>query len=235
MSTSQVIIKDLSITAGKQVILEKVNLTINKGEIISLIGLNGSGKTTLLKAIIGLIKPSQGKISLKAKQIGYVPQRLEIDRTIPITVTELIKTYNPDASVNKILASLDEVDAQNLAKAQIGNLSGGELQRVLIANALIKSPDLLLLDEATAGIDINGADLFYQLIKKIHARYQPTIILVSHDIHAVFSNSDRVYCLNHCICCHGTPRTVYDNPEFKKLFGNYLSPYLHHNHEQHNH
>jgi len=216
-------------------ILHDINAEIYPGEIISLIGLNGSGKTTLLKTILGLIKPTSGTLSVNARKIGYVPQKLDFDRTIPITIFELLKIYNPKAQSNTINAKLEEVSALKLGEKLVGTLSGGQLQRVLIANALINLPDLLLLDEATAGIDITGEDQFYSLIKQIHKDYQPTILLVSHDIHTVFANTDRVFCMDGCLCCQGTPEAIAKTPEFKRLFGKHLKPYHHKDHAHHSH
>lgn len=210
-------------------VLENISMEIFPGEIVTLIGLNGAGKTTLLKTILGIYKIKKGKIDMRAKRIGYVPQKLQFDRTIPFSVREFLDTYSGRAA-GKIEDVLKEVKADGLIDKKIGNLSGGELQKVLIANALLQKPDLLLLDEATAGVDIKGEQNFFELIAQIHEKYQVTIVMVLHDIHTVFSKASKVFCLNKTICCHGKPKDVSQSPEFTKLFGPYLVPYEHHNH-----
>lgn len=209
-----------------QKILDNISLELFEHEIVSLIGLNGSGKTSLLRLIIGMYKPEQGAVELFTKKIGYVPQRLDFDRSMPLSVADLLSIYS-NQSLKLINKTLKDVQAEHLAENKIGILSGGELQRVLIANALLQKPELLLLDEATSGIDLAGEKSFYELIEEIYLKYGMAIVIVSHDIHTVFSKSSRVYCLDGKICCHGSPEDISKHPEFTKLFGRYVAPYQH--------
>ncbi len=233
MSNAIIKIQNLSLEISGFKILENINLEINEGEINTIIGLNGSGKTTLLKTILGVYKPSSGSIEINTKKIAYVPQKLHFDKTIPISVYELLQIYSGKNQID-ILAKLKEVKADKLTNKKVGVLSGGELQRVLIANALLLEPKLLLLDEATAGIDIVGEKDFYDLIEKIHTEYKITIIMVSHDIHTVFAASDKIFCINKHICCSGKPAEVSQDTQFKKLFGHNLAPFSH-KHDHHHH
>lgn len=225
-------LKNIGLTLERTAILKKVNLKIHKGEILSVIGLNGSGKTTLLKLILGLYSPTNGTIKNRAKSIGYVPQRFDFDRSIPISVQELLTLYS-GKEPTQIDEKLKEVGAQSLKSKKIGQLSGGQLQRVLIANALLKEPDLLLMDEPTSGLDIEGEKDFYCLMEAIHKKYQMAIAMVSHDMHLVFNKADKVLCIDHCLCCHGTPHEVQKNASFKKLFGPHLMPLKSHSHHSH--
>ncbi|OGJ49929.1 hypothetical protein A2229_03810 [Candidatus Peregrinibacteria bacterium RIFOXYA2_FULL_33_7] len=222
-------LKDVSLNLDGHKILHNINFRLYPREIMALIGLNGSGKTTLLKVILGTYKITSGKLIRDFKQIGYVPQKLEFEQSIPLSVIELLKIYSHHQNEKKIKEKLREVQAENLINKQIGKLSGGELQRVLIANALLQNPDLLLLDEATSGIDIAGEKNFYQIIANLHKIYPDiAIIIVSHDIHTVFSKATKVLCLHHQTCCHGSPQDIAKNPQFKEIFSNHLSFYEHH-------
>lgn len=211
---------------GKLSVLENISLEINKGETVAIIGMNGAGKTSLLKIILGLFKPTSGTVKLNTQKIGYVPQRLEFDKTIPVRVDEFLRTYS-NTSKKEIHNELNNFNATNLIPKKLSELSGGELQKVLIVNALLQNPELLLLDEATAGIDIHGEEIFYKLIDDIHKKYNITIVLVSHDIHHVYANSSKVVCLSKKICCIGSPEELKTNEHFKKQFGPYLKIYEH--------
>lgn len=214
---------------GQVSILENINLEIFPGETVAIIGMNGAGKSSLLQIILGLFKPTSGKITVNTQKIGYVPQRLEFDRTVPVRVDEFLMTYGP-GSKEEIHQELKNFDATHLIPKKLSALSGGELQKVLIVNALLQKPELLLLDEATAGIDIHGEEIFYKLIDDIHKKYNITIILVSHDIHHVYANSSKVVCLSKKICCLGTPDELKTDENFKKQFGTYLKIYEHKSH-----
>lgn len=234
MKTSEPLIefKNANVIIGGKTILKNLDFKIHREEIVSLIGLNGAGKTTLLKAILG-ITPIKGYRQINTKKIGYVPQKLDFDRTIPITVQEFLEVYS-GKKITEIRKALKKVKSQKLIKRQLGYLSGGELQKVLIANALLLDPEILLLDEPTAGIDITGQHNFYDLIESLQTELKITIILVSHDIHTVFSKSSKVLCINGHICCQGSPKSVSESPEFNKLFCHHLAPYQHkhdHNHK----
>jgi zinc transport system ATP-binding protein len=219
--------QNMDVILSGQIILQDVSFEINKNEIVALIGLNGSGKTTLLKAILGIYPISKGIRKLHTKRLAYVPQKIQFDRTIPITVFELLNTYS-DKDRQEILKKLKEISSDHLIDRQVGKLSGGELQRVLIANALLLKPELLLLDEATAGIDAVGERNFYDLVTKIHEEYKMTIIIVSHDIHTIFNKATQIFCLhNRSIVCKGKPSDVIKQKAFSDIFASHLSPFTH--------
>lgn len=234
MNKPVVILDNVSFKPRNSEILDRISFEVLPGELVSLIGLNGAGKTTILKLILGSIRPTQGKVQVHAKRVGYVPQRFEFDRTIPLAARELLSIYS-GSSAAKIMEKLNEVKASHLADKFIGGFSGGEMQRVLIANALLQEPELLLMDEATAGLDVEGEKDFYCLMDELHKKYQFTTIMVSHDIHLVFKHATKVICLNKHVCCIGTPKEVHNNPEFTKLFGPHFSPFTHHEHDSDHH
>tara|TARA_X000001036_G_scaffold361736_1_gene345127 strand:+ start:527 stop:1258 length:732 start_codon:yes stop_codon:yes gene_type:complete len=212
-------VTNLSVQYGRTTVLKNVNLSLRKGEIVTIVGPNGSGKTTLFKAIIGTAPISTGKVKLKPNvKLGYVPQHLNIDRSLPITVERFLKLTNKKNDKG-FKRAVDIVGTSNLLNYQISNLSGGEMQRVLLARALINEPNVLLLDEATRGLDQPGTAQFYQKIANIRETTGCSILMISHDLHVVMGASDRVICLNSHICCEGTPRTVATSPEYKALFG----------------
>ncbi len=221
----------VNVVIGGKKILKDLTFSINREEIVSLIGLNGAGKTTLLKAILGIV-PVQGHRKIHTKKIAYVPQKLDFDKSIPVTVSEFLEIYS-GKNLTQIRKTLKKVQSTKLLKKLIGNLSGGELQKVLIANALLLEPEILLLDEPTAGIDVTGQHHFYDLIEELQKELKIAIILVSHDIHTVFAKSTKVICINGHICCQGTPKSVSESPEFNELFCHHLAPY--HHHHDHNH
>ncbi len=210
-------------------ILENISFEVKKGELISLIGLNGSGKTTLLKTIVGLIKPKNGSIKRHTKNIFYIPQKIDLDTSFPLNVREFCQLFGTE-DYEKYL---EAVGMQKFLNSKVSTLSGGEYQRVLLAISLSQKPDLMLLDEPVAGIDISGEQSFYKLITDLKKEYDVSIILVSHNINLVVKNTDKVICLAHNICCSGSTKKVKESPEFKEIFGKYLEPY-HHGHENHN-
>jgi len=210
----------LTIHHGAQVALTGVDFRIAPGEIVTVLGPNGSGKSTLLRALLGIIAPTSGRIDrAPGLRIGYVPQKMAIERNLPLTVRRFLSlpTRVSDAEAAAALAQTG-IDA-SLAGRQLGALSGGQLQRVLLARALLSRPQLLVLDEATQGLDQPGEAAFYRLIETIRARTGAAILMVSHDLHVVMAASDRVVCLNGHVCCEGTPRVVSSAPEYRALFG----------------
>lgn len=231
----QISLQSVSYKVAGKTILHDINVEIFAGEIISIIGANGSGKTTFLQMLIGLNKPTGGRIDVQTNQIGYVPQRLDFDRSFPITVKEFLKLYSSlkvETDFSKEI--FRELKIDELNDKLVGELSGGELQRVLIANAVAKEPELLLFDEATSAVDLPGVNNFYAILKKIYKIYKPTVVLVSHDLYMVFANTDRVFCLDGCLCCQGAPEFVAKDPEFARIFGEDIIPYLH-QHDKHHH
>lgn len=228
-------IEDFNVTQGKTEILKGINLHVHCGELTAIIGPNGAGKSTLLKAILGEIKHT-GKLSFldaEGKQtnyptIGYVPQNMRFDVGSPVSVMDLFIASQSNTPVwlghakeyrAKTLEALSRVHAEHLAKRRLGNLSGGEMQRVLLALALEPVPDLLLLDEPISGIDQRGMELFYSLVSQLREEYDLSIILVSHDLGVVQKYADRVVLLNKVIECIGTPREVFTNPKILETFG----------------
>ena len=229
--------QDISLTIGQQKILNNISLKIAEQQIVTLIGPNGAGKTSLIKVVLGLIRPSNGNVELKkGLRVGYMPQRLHIDPSMPVTVERFLKLA-VNANNDDITGSLEEVGATSLIKSQLYSLSGGELQRVLLARALIQNPQLLVLDEPTQGVDVNGQAEFYRLIADIRSRHNCGILLVSHDLHLVMSATDEVICLNQHVCCHGHPEQVSNDPAYLELFGRKdaeaLAIYTHHHNHSH--
>lgn len=225
--------------SGRRVLWD-VDLSVHRGEVVTVVGPNGSGKTTLLRLLIGALKPTGGQIHrAKGLNLGYVPQKLKLDPTLPLTVARFLglpKRVPRDA----IDRALDRVGMSTHAEAQVVSLSGGQTQRVMLARALLGAPDLLILDEATQGLDQPGEAAFYQLIDEVRHALGCGVLMVSHDLHVVMSASDRVICLNGHICCEGTPNVVSDAPEYRALFGvgtgGALALYPHaHDHGHHHH
>jgi len=216
---SLVQVEDISVRYGARTALSRVSLRIEPSEIVTIVGPNGSGKTSLLRAIIGAIKPFQGRVvQASSLKIGYVPQKLHIDETLPITVSRFLKLPGGVTAAD-IDYALTQAGVPELEKAQLSQLSGGQFQRVLLARALIGKPDLLLLDEATQGLDQRGSASFYQQIETVRQNTGCAVLMVSHELHVVMSASDRVICLNGHVCCEGTPAVVASAPEYRALFG----------------
>ena len=215
-----------------------ISLEINQGEIVTLIGPNGSGKTTTAKMILNILNTDEGLVTGKAKKMAYVPQKINIDWTMPLRVIDFMKITN-SLNNTQINESLSMTGVDKLLYNQIHSLSGGEFQRVLIARAIAKKPDLLVLDEPVQGVDFNGEIALYNLIKEISVNLNCGILLISHDMHFVMSTTDHVICLNGHICCSGSPSNVVKNPEYIKLFGQHnsetLSYYQHQHDHSHNH
>lgn len=217
-------VKNLSVQFSKnKKVLNDISFKIEKGQIISLVGLNGTGKTTLLKAIVGIIKPNDGKIIKHGANLFYIPQKSDLNTSFPLSVKEFCELFGAKGYEK----FLKELKMGKFLKQKVGSLSGGEYQRILIAIALSQKPNLLLLDEITTGIDIAGEEQFYKLILKIRREYGVAIMIVSHNIHLVIKNADQVLCLAGHLCCSGKPQEMKNDKTFQKLFGKYLQPYIH--------
>lgn len=213
-------VNDLNVSFGSQIILLNVSLTLKEEEIITIIGPNGAGKSTLVRAILGLLKVQQGKILLKPGiRIGYMPQKIAFSKLIPITVARFLKLFNNHNDTTQQATILTDLGIEKLLPVALQNISGGELQRVLLARALLNAPNLLILDEPTQGVDLNGQLELYRLINLVKKRYNCGVLMVSHDLHLVMANTDRVICLNKHICCSGDPAMVWQHPEFTAMFG----------------
>jgi zinc transport system ATP-binding protein len=209
----------LSVTLGGQSIVSDVDITVGQGEIVILIGPNGSGKTTLVRTLLGLVEADKGSVVRKNRLvIGYVPQHLQIDPTLPMSVARFLM-LGTKASVKDLQAPLAEVGVGKVLESPVQSLSGGQMRRVLLARALLRDPDLLVLDEPTAGVDVAGQAALYDLIKTIRDRRGCGVLLISHNLHLVMAAADRVVCLNHHVCCEGQPASVRSNPAYLDLFG----------------
>ena len=211
--------RHLSIRLGQRKILENINLSIEAGEIVTIIGPNGSGKSTLLRALIGAIKPTSGQVlHSPGLTIGYVPQRLNIDETLPMPVRRFMSLPRRP-SAEALDAAMTGAGVSGLDQQQVMSLSGGEFQRVLLARALLEKPDLLLLDEATQSLDHRGSARFYRQIDTVRKELGCAVIMVSHELHVVMRRTDHVICLNGHICCQGKPDVISASPEYQSLFG----------------
>ena len=232
-------VNDLSVSYGANTVLRRVNMSVEPGEIVTIVGPNGSGKTSLLRALIGAVKPAAGQVDLKSGlKIGYVPQKLHIDPTLPITVERFMRLTHR-ASRKDCVNALETAGVPDLLKRQMSQLSGGQFQRVMLARALINRPDILLLDEATQGLDQPGSAAFYRQIEDVRRETGCAIIMISHELHVVMSASDRVICLNGHVCCEGSPAVVASAPEYRALFGTgtggALALYRHDHDHDHDH
>lgn len=230
----------VDLVRGKKQLLQHISLRVDKGEILTIIGPNGAGKTTLLRIALGLLPPSAGKVERRTNlRIGYMPQQLRIDPTFPLKVRRFLAMASKDHR-ERILPLLQEVGAARVIESPLQTLSGGEFQRVLLARALIRDPELLVLDEPVQGVDVQGQMELYQLISQIRAQRGCAVMMVSHDLHLVMAATDRVLCLNRHICCSGTPEMVTSHPAYLELFGPHASKllalYTHDSeHHQHHH
>lgn len=229
-------VENISYSDGKRHILQDVSLTLKSGEIVSVIGPNGAGKTTLVKLIVGLLKPTKGTISYEPKlTIGYMPQKLHLDPLFPLSVQRFLQlgqTWS-DEMLSKMLI---EVGVNHVQHSPLKSISGGELQRVLLARALLRQPQVLVLDEPAQGVDLLGQGELYDLIAKIRDRHQCAILLVSHDLNIVMARTNVVVCLNQHVCCSGNPEKVSKDPAFAALFGKAaegLAFYTHHHDHHH--
>lgn len=211
--------RGLWLTRSGRTILEDIDLDIGRGEIVTLIGPNGAGKTTLVRVLLGLTTPDRGEVHRSpGLSIGYVPQRFDIDRAIPMTVVRFL-ALGGSSTPDRIRAIMEEVGASHVLDQQIAGLSGGELQRVLLARALLRDPNLLVLDEPVRGVDYAGEAELYTLIGRLRDDRALSVLLVSHDLHIVMAQSDRVICVNRHVCCSGVPETVARDPSYTRLFG----------------
>lgn len=225
----------LSVAIDGRQLLRDIDLTLSRGEITTVIGPNGAGKSTLLKALLGLLPLSSGSVRRAADlRIGYMPQKLAINPMLPISCQRFLRQTG--ATVDEIAQALAETGVADLNQQPLQAISGGELQRVLLARALLRRPNLLVLDEPAQGVDVCGQAELYRLLAGLRDRYQCAVLLVSHDLHLVMAATDRVLCLNQHICCQGRPEDVRQHPEYLGLFGQAIAPELaiythHHDHD----
>ena len=230
MSLIQVL--EASVAFLGHTVLDCVNLTVDSGRIVTVVGPNGAGKSTLLKVAVGLLTPDRGSVAFAAKTVGYVPQKLTVERILPLSVLRfLAMAVRGTVEHHQLEGALDLVGAGHVLGRQVADLSGGETQRVLLARALLRRPDLLVLDEPVGGVDMAGQAELYDLIATLAHRDGVGVLMVSHDLHVVMAATDEVVCLNRHVCCAGHPETVSRHPEYLALFGprvaNSLAIYTH--------
>lgn len=236
MSKPLLELADVSLRLHGNAVLEQVSLQVQRGEIVTLIGPNGAGKTSLVRIVLGLLKADAGSVKRQPRlRIGYMPQKLHIDTTLPLTVDRFLMLA-PGVKRPAVLKALEEVAASHLLKRPLQQVSGGELQRILLARALLRDPHLLVLDEPVQGVDVNGQIELYQLITRLRDRYNCGVLMVSHDLHLVMATTTTVVCLNRHVCCSGHPEQVSLDPAFVALFGEQasaLAVYNHHHDHAH--
>ncbi len=234
VETALVEAQGLGVRRGGRWLVHDLDFSLRRGQITTLIGPNGAGKTTAAKLALGIMQPDAGTVRRAAGlRIGYVPQRISIEPTLPLTVKRLM-TLTASHGADDVAAALDAVGIAHLAAAPVHHLSGGEFQRALLARAIVRKPDLLVLDEPVQGVDFAGQVALYELIQRIRADTGCGILHISHDLHVVMAHTDNVLCLNGHMCCSGTPESVAANPEYLALFGSTASDALavyHHRHE----
>lgn len=239
MSKEILKLEDINLTYDnkKTYVLKNISFSIFSWEVFSIIWLNGSWKSSLLKIIANIQSPSSWNILRNYNKLSYVPQKMNLDNSFPILTKEFIKIYNEKAKIEDIEELLQKFNSKDIVDKRIDKLSWWQLQKVLIASALLSYPDLILLDEPTAWVDIVGEEIFYEIIKEVKNHFPNiAIILVSHNIHLVYKNSDKVICLHeNNFCCHWTPSEVWSNPTIKNIFWEYTLPYEHHPHSHKEH
>ena len=211
--------KNISVIKSGKNILNDVSIDINKNDFITIIGPNGAGKSMLLKCLMGFYKPNSGAIKIKPNlKFGYMPQNLDVIKTIPMKAKLFItiKKKFDKISLKKVIS---ETQIENILDKQLSFLSGGEMQRVLLARSLLNNPELLILDEPAQNLDVSGQTLFYKLLQKIYSKRGLSILMVSHDLHLVMVSTKQVICLSNHICCCGKPQQITNDPKFLSMFG----------------
>jgi len=217
--TPLISLDNAGVSSSARWLVRGVTFDVGRGEIVTMIGPNGSGKSTTAKLALGINAPDEGKVARADNlRVGYVPQKLSIDWALPLSVERFMSLTNP-ISKNELESALDRVGTLPLAKQQMRSLSGGEFQRVLLARAIARKPNLLVLDEPAQGVDLNGEVALYNLINTIRDELDCGVLMISHDLHLVMEATDQVVCLNGHMCCQGTPKSVSENPVYKDLFG----------------
>jgi len=212
-------VSGVSVRLGGRAVLDRVDLAIGPGEVVTLIGPNGAGKTTLLRVVLGLLRPDAGRVRRRrGLRIGYVPQRFAVDPTLPMTVARYLRLMRARPRA-RLVAALEEVGVAGRIDSPLHGLSGGEFQRVVLAGALLTEPALLVLDEPLQGVDVRGQAALFELIGRLRRDHGFAVLMVSHDLHLVMRGTDRVVCLNAHVCCAGAPSAVGADPAYARLFG----------------
>jgi len=230
-------LKNISLKLNEQQILKNINLRINRGQITTLIGPNGGGKTSIARILIGILKPSSGEVFIQKNiKIGYVPQKLEIEKTIPLRVMDFLELFAQKNTKTQLLI-IKKLNIGTILEKSLHQISIGQMQKILLAQALMNSPDLLVLDEPTSNMDISAQADFYNLLEEIRKQQNCAILLISHDLHIVMQQTNQVICVNHHICCEGNPESINNHPEYLSLFGkhkiNNIAIYPHHHDHLH--
>lgn len=231
-------LKNIDVTFAQKKVLQNINFRLYPQSIITIVGPNGGGKSTLLKVLLKLLPPTKGEVIYsKNLRIGYVPQKIHLDHTLPLTVADFL-ALSKGAKKSAISQALTLLSIEHLKHNSLHKLSGGEMQRVLIARAILTKPNLLVLDEPTQGVDISGQAELYQLINKMQHQLECAVLMVSHDLHIVMADTNEVLCVNQHICCAGSPETVSNDPKFIHFFGDQFAKniafYSHHHNHRHN-
>ncbi len=233
--TDLITASNITVNRGETKILDNVSLTIGESEFITILGPNGGGKSMLLKCLMGFYIPDNGNIKRKRHlRIGYVPQQFTSEQTMPISVGQFLR-LRKKVSAEELETITAETNIEALVNKPLNILSGGELQRILVARALIGAPDLLILDEPAQNLDISGQLAFYKLLSEIYEKRSFSILMVSHDLHMVMATTKKVICLFHHVCCSGEPQVVTKDPEFITLFGNDMAEMMAVYQHGHNH
>lgn len=235
--TALITADQISFHSQSRVILDKVSMQLEPDEILTIIGPNGAGKTTLLRILTGLMQASSGTVQRRKNlRFGYMPQRLNLNTAMPLPVSSFLNV--PQADAASLQQTLADLNIDSLYQQSMHQLSGGERQRVLLARAILRKPDVLVLDEPAQGVDIAGQNRLYELIDVVRKRHRCAVLMVSHDLHLVMAKTDRVICLNQHICCQGHPDSVSGDQAYLSLFGKTpapaLAPYVHHHDHHHN-
>ena len=237
-------LENVCLSFNNQQILKNINLELKKGEITTLVGPNGGGKTSIARILIGILKASSGKVFIsKNAKIGYMQQKLEIEKTIPIRVIDFLNlNYDlPDRHQKSALENIQKLskklNIENILEKSIHRISGGQLQKILLVHTLINNPDILVLDEPTQYMDIAAQSEFYQIIEEIREQKNCAVLIISHDLHIVMQKTNQVICVNHHICCEGSPESINKHPEYLSLFGNHkienIAIYSHYHDHKH--
>jgi len=236
MTDPVVTLHDISVRFQGPPVLQRVSMNVHPDDIITVIGPNGAGKTTLIKIILGLQSPDEGRIQRKqGLRIGYMPQKIVLQPTLPLSVERFLMLAG--AKAPQLKAALARTGVEHLRQASVHHLSGGEMQRVLLARSILRRPHLLVLDEPAQGVDVNGQAALYDLIRTIRQELGCAVLMVSHDLHLVMASTDQVICLNQHICCQGQPEKISSDPAFSAMFGDRLaqSVAVYHHHHNHDH
>ena len=220
-------LSQISVRIDERDILKHVDFSLHEQEIVTLIGPNGAGKSTLIKVLLGIVRPNAGEIkTTKSLKFSYVPQKFNPSHSLPLRVKDLLALEKCDPTIKQEI--IHDTGISKLENAKVQQLSGGERQRVLLARALLRQPDILVLDEPMQGLDIQSEAELYDYVRSLPVKYGCAVLMVSHDLQWVMQGTHRVVCLNKHICCSGLPENVQQHPEYQAIFGTNRVFYQHH-------